>query len=75
VKPQRMGLSPLSGKVFMGRINQAGNAFSGAKTDVTSDFLRVVIEKAEFHGGTFEIEAGGRKWDVTVSERAQEGQG
>ena len=64
-----MGLSPLSGKVFLGRINQSGSAYSGAKTDVTSDFLRLVIEKAEFHGGTFEIEGGDKKWTVTVSEQ------
>jgi hypothetical protein len=25
-----------------------------------------VIEKAEFHGGSFEIEGGGQKWTVTV---------
>jgi len=69
VSARRMGLSPLSGKVFIGRINQAGNAFAGAKTDVTNDFLRLVIEKAEFHGGTFEIEGGDKKWTVTVSEQ------
>lgn len=28
-----------------------------------------MIEKAEFHGGTFEIEGGDKKWTVTVSEQ------
>ena len=64
---QRLGVSPLTGRVFRGRVNKAGTAFIGDKTDVTSDFLRCITEKAEYHGGSFEIEAGGRKWVVTVS--------
>ena len=50
-------------------MNKAGNAFVGEKQDITRDVLRAVIEKAEFHGGTFEIEGGGKKWTVTVSEQ------
>lgn len=63
----RIGVSPLTGRIFRGRTNSAGNAFVGEKQDVTSDVLRAVIEKAEFHGGTFEIEGGDRKWTVTVT--------
>ena len=63
----RIGVSPLTGRVFRGRVNKAGDAFTGEKQDITSDVLRAVIEKAEFHGGTFEIEGGGAKYTVTVT--------
>ena len=58
--------SPLTGRIFSGRINKAGNAFVGEKKDVTSEFLSALIEKAEFHGGEFVIEGDGKKWTVTV---------
>lgn len=64
----RIGVSPLTGRVFRGRLNKAGNAFVGEKQDVTSDFLRAVIEKAEFHGGSFVIEGGEVKYTVTVKK-------
>lgn len=65
----RIAVSPLTGRIFQGRVNKAGTAFVAGKRDVTSDVLRAVIEKAEFHGGTFEIEGGDKKWTVTVSEQ------
>lgn len=52
----------------MGRVNRAGNAFVGTKTEVTSDVLRAVIEKAEFHGGSFVIEGADERWIVTVAK-------
>ena len=66
----RIGVSPLTGRVFRGRVNRAGNAFVGEKQDITSDVLRAVIEKADFHGGAFEIEGDGIKYTVTVTARA-----
>lgn len=63
----RISVSPLTGRIYRGRVNKDGDAFVGEKQDVTSDVLRSVVEKAAFHGGTFEIEAGDRKWTVTVS--------
>lgn len=60
--------SPLSGRINMGRVNKAGNAFIGEKKDVTSQVLQSIIEKAQYHGGKFDIEGGGRKWLVTVME-------
>ena len=65
----RIGVSPLTGRVFRGRVNKAGNAFVGEKQDITSDVLRAVVEKAEFHGGSFEIEGGAEKWTVTVTKQ------
>ncbi len=63
-----IGTSPLTGRIYQGRVNSAGTAFVGKKRDVTSDVLRSVIEKAEFHKGGFEIEGGGEKWKVTVTK-------
>ncbi|QMV74995.1 hypothetical protein HS961_20320 [Comamonas piscis] len=68
---QRIACSPLTGRIFLGRIDKAGVAFTGEKRDVTSDVLGAVIGKAEFHGGTFDIEGGGKRWIVTVQEAAQ----
>jgi hypothetical protein len=65
---ERIATSPLTGRIHAGRVNKAGNAFVGEKRDVTSDVLRAVIEKAEFHGGKFDIGGGDRKWLVTVVE-------
>lgn len=63
----RIAVSPLTGRILEGRLNKFGDAFVGEKRDVTSDVLRAVIEKAEFHGGKFDIESGDRKWIVTVA--------
>lgn len=64
----RIACSPLTGRIFAGRVNKAGNAFVGNKTDVTGDVLRALIDKADYHGGSFEIEGGGEKWTVTVKK-------
>ncbi len=41
----RIGLSPLTGRIYLGRVNRTGDAFIGDKRDITSDVLRVMIEK------------------------------
>jgi hypothetical protein len=69
----RIACSPLTGRIHTGRVNKGGTAFVGEKRDVTSDVLCAVIEKAEFHGGSFEIEGGGQKWTVTVVKEPTQG--
>ena len=64
----RIATSPLTGRIYMGKVNRTGANFVGQKTDVTSDVLRSVIEKADYHGGSFEIEGGGEKWTVIVTK-------
>ena len=64
----KIACSPLTGRIFQGRVNKSLNAFSGEKKDVTSDVLEAVIGKAEFHGGKFDVIGGGRKWVITVTE-------
>lgn len=60
--------SPLTGRIHQGRVSKDGRSFTGEKKDVTSQVLHAVIEKAEFHGGSFDIEGGGQKWSVTVTK-------
>ena len=36
--------------------------------EMAKNFLRTVIEKAEYHGGQFDIQAGNEKWVVTVTK-------
>ena len=64
-----IGVSSLTGTVFSGRLNKAKTMWVGKKTDITSDFLRCVLEKAHRHGGTFEIRGGGKVHTVTVTEQ------
>ena len=68
----RIACSPLTGRIHSGRVNKQGTAFVGEKKDVTSDVMCCVIEKAQFHGGSFVIEGGGEKWTVTVSKETQQ---
>ncbi len=63
-----IGVSPLTGLVFSGRVNAEKTLWVGKKTDITSDFLRCVLEKAHYHGGVFEIRGGGKVHTVTVTE-------
>jgi len=65
---KRIACSPLTGRIYQGRVSAKGDSFIGEKQDVTSDVLLAVIEKADYHGGSFDIEGGGKRWLVTVSE-------
>lgn len=69
----KIATSPLTGRIQAGRANKAGTAFViGSVSDVTSDVLCALIEKAQFHGGAFDIVGGGRKFVVTVTEAPAE---
>lgn len=61
--------SPLTGRIYSGRVNKARTAFVGSKQDVTSEVLKAIIEKADYHGGEFAIEGAGKKWMVTITEQ------
>ena len=58
--------SPLTGRIFSGRLNKNRTAFVGTKKDVTGEVLKAIIDKAEFHGGQFDIEGDGKKWILIV---------
>lgn len=69
----RIACSPLTGRILMGRLNKAQDTFVSEPTDVTSDFCRALVEKAEFHGGVFVLTgSNGDSWEVAVTNRAQE---
>jgi hypothetical protein len=63
-----LGISPVTGIVYSGRVDPIKQMWIGKKTDVTNDFLRCVIEKSIFHGGSFEISGGGEVYKVTVEK-------
>lgn len=69
MKEIRMQMTALQGRMVAGHPDKTGrNLTTGSRQDITSDFMKCVIQKAEFHGGTFEIEGNGRKWEVVVKE-------
>lgn len=69
MKPIRMQLTALTGRVMAGHADSKGtNLTEGSRQDVTSDFMKVLVQKAEFHNGSFEVQGAGRKWDVVVTE-------
>jgi hypothetical protein len=75
MKGIRLGVTALTGSVKAGIPNKDNSSFKGGGCDVTGDFLRCIIEKAEFHGGTFDIQdterKGPRYW-VTVTQEPGE---
>jgi hypothetical protein len=71
--PFRLAMSPLTRKVFAGRIRQRdGYAEAvGVRHDVTGDFYACLIQMAESHDGEFVIHANGSP-AFTVSVRKVE---
>jgi len=61
----------LSGRIYAGRINKAGNSFLDGKQDVTSDVLKAVIDKIK--PGFIEIVTvdGTPKYEIEVREILQ----
>jgi len=52
-----------------GYANKAGTQITlASRQDVTSDFMKCLVEKAEHEGGGFEIHGAGRTWEITVTE-------
>jgi hypothetical protein len=69
MKPIRMQMTALNGRMMAGHPNAAGTYITtGSRQDITSDFMKCLIQKAEFHGGGFDIEGDGEKWKVTVTK-------
>ena len=70
-KPLRLAVTALSGRVMAGTANAAENGLNG-RQDVTSDFLKCVVDKANLHGGGFDIEGDdGNAWTVSVSKNKE----
>lgn len=68
-KKIRLAVTALTGRVIAGTQNAKGTDITeGSRQDVTSDFMKSIIDKAEYHGGSFVIEGDARKWNVIVEE-------
>lgn len=67
----RLAVTALTGTVIAGNEDAAGtNLTEFSRQDVTSDFMKALIDKADYHGGQFDIVSGGDKWLVTVTKVA-----
>ena len=56
----RLATHKKTGRVYVGEMKPDGTGFIGQEHDVTSDFLRGVVERAERHG-----------WAVRYRQRAE----
>ena len=62
-----LGLSPITGRIYLGRINPKHSGFwVGEKRDVTSQFIEVMLQKFEPGYETTIEENGKPKYSVTV---------
>ena len=64
----RLATHKKTGRIYVGEMKPDGTGFIGQEHDVTSDFLRGVVERAERQGGQFAIDNGQKRWLVTVTE-------
>lgn len=65
--PIRLAVTALTGLVVAGKAKASGSGFLlSSVQDVTSDFMKAVVEKAEHHGGSFIIRGDSKRWKVTV---------
>lgn len=66
----RLGVTAIDGRIIAGHENaKATDITEGSRQDVTSDFMKALIDKAEHHGGEFNIGGGGERWNVTVTKQ------
>jgi hypothetical protein len=71
-KKIRLNVTALTGEVIAGFENAKGDSITeGSRQKVTSDFMKALIYKAEYHGGAFDIHGNGEVWDVLVTKRVQ----
>jgi len=65
----RLAVTALTGTIMAGKANAAGTELlSSSRQDVTSDFMKALIQKADYHGGEFVIRGEGEQWDVSVKK-------
>ena len=68
MKNLRIATAALSGRIFAGRVNKAGDIFLDGKIDVTSDVLKAVIDKVT-PGYIATVEVDGKpKYEIEVRE-------
>lgn len=57
---KRIACAALTGQIYCGTVTSDGTSFKGAKQDVTSDVLKAMIDKLEFHGGMLVVTQEGK---------------
>jgi hypothetical protein len=60
----RLAVAALTEKVYVGRLTKDGTCFRDDKQDITSDFLKAVIDK--FSGGGEITSSDGSKYVIAV---------
>jgi hypothetical protein len=71
-KKIRLAVTAIDGRIIAGYENAKRTEITeGSRQDVTSDFMKALIDKGEHHDGEFEIGGGGEMWDVTVTKRVK----
>ncbi len=60
----RLAVAALTARVYVGRLTKDGKCFRDGKQDITSDFLKAVIDRFS-NGGTI-TSSSGETYEVTV---------
>lgn len=67
MKNLKIATAVMSGRIYAGKVNKAGNAFLDGKIDVTGDCVNAVCEHAIGKGGVITLTANGIEiYEVTV---------
>lgn len=66
IKDLRLGVSAISDEVYVGKLNKAGNMWSGEKKNITSDFHRCITQM--YGGYSVIITSADKKWKLTCEE-------
>lgn len=56
----RIACTALTGRIMLGRVSKSGLDYVGDPVDVTSDVLKAIIDKLEFHGDSMPISCDGK---------------
>jgi hypothetical protein len=57
-KPLRLAVAALTKNVYVGRVSKDGRTFTDGKQDVTSDFLKAVVDRFEGVEHTIRVDDG-----------------
>lgn len=64
----RLGLSPITDEVYVGKINKDGVFYQGEKHNVTNDFIHAVIERWNGYEEIIEEKTKGKQYRIRVEE-------
>jgi hypothetical protein len=60
----------MTDNIYVGKVSKDGKRFVGEKVDVTSDFLKAVIERWANQQETI-IEPDGKEWVISVHDKSK----